>query len=66
MINVYIEESGVNFSKNVGRMTPLQIEDFLRLIKDRRVMYSNEKYVYIDSYYDGMLGGFYIIVDIQD
>ncbi|PKR82425.1 hypothetical protein [Heyndrickxia camelliae] len=66
MIEVIIEESGINFSKSVGEMTPKQIEDFIRIIKEYGTLYNNEKYTYVDSYYDCDNNGYLIVVNIQN
>jgi len=52
MINVHIEDVEVSFTRKVGEMTSLQIEDFINLIKKHGVKYSGESYEYIESYFD--------------
>lgn len=65
MIKVKIEESGVNFTKNVGSMNPKQIDDFVKLIKEHGVMYQNEKYYYFESFYDADYDSYLIVVDVN-
>lgn len=66
MIKVFIEETGMNFTKKVGVMTPNQIDDFIKLIQKQGVEYQNEKYDYVESHYCCNLDAYVLMVDISD